>query len=131
MAFTYKWSVTSLKVKDEVNADGETLPNAVVQTYWKVVGTDGNGNSGEFSGATPFTAASVPAGSFVAFADLTEDTVIGWIKNAVTGPNGYMDHIDSQIQKRIDADIVAEKTGADLPWSTETTPTPEPEADPE
>lgn len=130
MAFTYQWSVTSLKVKDEVNADGETLPNAVVQTYWKVVGTDENGNSGEFSGATPFTAANVPAGSFVAFADLTEETVLGWIKNAVTGPAGYMDHIDTQIQKRIDADIVAEKTGADLPWVV-TPPTPEPESDPE
>jgi hypothetical protein len=130
MAFTYTWSVTSLKVKDEVNSDGETLQNAVVQTYWKVVGTDENGNSGEFSGATPFTAKDVPAGSFVAFADLTEEAVLGWIKNAVTGPAGYMDHIDNQIQKRIDADIVAEKTGADLPWSV-TPATPEPESAPE
>ena len=71
MALTYTWSVTSLKVRDEVNADGETLSNSVVQTYWKCTGTDENGNSGTFSGATPFTAANVPAGSFIAFAYLT------------------------------------------------------------
>lgn len=117
MAFTYNWSVTSLKVKDEVNADGETLQNAVVQTYWKVVGTDGNGNSGEFSGATPFSAANVPAGSFVAFADLTEETVLNWIKNVVNGDASYKAHIDGQIQKRIDAEVSVEKSGAALPWA--------------
>lgn len=132
MAFTYEWSVTSLKVKDEVNADGETLPNAVVQTYWKVVGTDENDNTGEFSGATPFTAANVPAGSFVAFEDLTEETVLGWIKNVVNSDESYKAHIDSQIQRRIDQEVSVEKSGGDLPWSTEVTPTPPvPEVTPE
>jgi len=130
MALTHTWSVTSLKVKDEVNSDGETLQNAVVQTYWKVVATDENGNSGEFSGATPFTAKTVPAGSFVAFADLSEETVLGWIKNVVNSDASYKEHIDQQIQRRIDAEIVAEKTGADLPWAV-TPLTPEPESAPE
>lgn len=125
MTFTYTWSVTSLKVKDEVNADGVTLPNAVVQTYWKVVGTDENGNTGEFSGATPFSAANVPAGSFVDFTDLAEETVLGWIKNVVNGDASYKAHIDGQIQKNIDAEISVEKTGDALPWSTPVTPDPE------
>ena len=127
MAFTYTWSVTSLKVKDEVNADEVTLPNAVVQTYWKVVGTDENGNTGEFSGATPFSAANVPAGSFVDFADLTEESVLGWIKNVVNGDASYKAHIDAQIQKMIDAEISVEKTGDALPWATPVTPEPESE----
>ena len=72
--FTWAWEVTQLKRKDEVNSEGATLSGAVCQTFWKVTGTDANGNTGEFSGATPFSAANTPAGSFVAFDDLTEFT---------------------------------------------------------
>jgi len=123
MAFTYTYTVRNLKVKDEVNAAGETLTNAVVQTYWDIVGTDEEGNEGSFTGATPFSAANVPAGSFTAFEDLEEATVIGWITNVIDSDPGYKAHIDMQIQKEIDKDIAVEKTGADLPWG-EATPTP-------
>ena len=123
MAFTYTYSVRNLKVKDEVNAAGETLTNAVVQTYWDIVGTDEEGNEGSFTGATPFSAANVPAGSFTAFEDLEEATVIGWITNVIDSDPGYKAHIDMQIQKEIDKDIAVEKTGADLPWG-EATPAP-------
>ena len=124
MAFTYTWAVTSLKVKDEINAEGETLTNAVVQTYWKVKGTDENGNTGEFSGATPFSAKTVAAGSFVPFAELTEETVLGWIKAVVDNDQVYKKHIDEQMQKMIDQHTVVEKSGSDLPWGT---PVPAPE----
>ena len=50
MALTYKYEVTSLKVKDEVSGN-TTYNNTVVQTYWKLTGTDENGNEGTFSGA--------------------------------------------------------------------------------
>ena len=123
MAFTYTYTVRNLKVKDEVNAAGETLTNAVVQTYWDIVGTDEEGNVGQFTGATPFSAANVPAGSFTAFEDLEEATVIGWITNVIDSDPGYKAHIDMQIQKEIDKDIAVEKTGADLPWG-EATPAP-------
>lgn len=108
---TFTWKVTGVKTKDEVNADGDTLQNAVVQTYWQKVGTDADGKTGTFSGATPFTAANVPAGSFVAFADLTEETVLGWIKSVVV--DGYEAHINAQIQKQIDDQTIQEPT---LPW---------------
>jgi len=123
MAFTYTYTVRNLKVKDEVNAAGETLTNAVVQTYWDIVGTDEEGNEGSFTGATPFSAANVQAGSFTAFEDLEEATVIGWITNVIDSDPGYKAHIDMQIQKEIDKDIAVEKTGADLPWG-EATPAP-------
>jgi hypothetical protein len=124
MAFTYTYSVRNLKVKDEVNAAGETLTNAVVQTYWDITGTDEEGNVGQFTGATPFSAANVPAGSFTAFEDLEEATVIGWITNVINSDPGYKAHIDMQIQKEIDRDVAVEKTGADLPWG-EATPAPD------
>ena len=124
MAFTYTYTVRNLKVKDEVNADGVTLTNAVVQTYWSVTGTDEEGNEGKFSGATPFSAANVPAGSFTAFADLEEATVIGWIEGVVNGDLDYKSHIDGQIQNDIDRNVATEVSGENLPWG-EATPAPE------
>ena len=123
MAFTYTYTVRNLKVKDEVNSEGATLTNAVVQTYWDITGTDEDGNSGQFTGATPFSAATVPAGSFTAFEDLDEATVIGWIANVINSDPQYKAHIDTQIQKEIDRNTAVEKTGADLPWG-EATPAP-------
>ena len=35
MSMTYTWEITSLKTQNQTNADGATLANAVVQTYWK------------------------------------------------------------------------------------------------
>lgn len=119
MALTLEYTVTGLKVKDEVNNDGVTLQNAVVQTYWKCIGTDENGNTGEFQGATPFSAANVLANSFVDFADLQEADVVAWIESVVDGDASYKAHIMQQIQKRIDVDIVQEKA---LPWATDVTP---------
>lgn len=121
MSLTLSYSVTSLKVKDEVNSAGETLTNAVCQTYWKVVGTDANGATGEFSGATPFSAASVNLESFVDFADLQEADVISWITAVVDGDPSYKAHIVGRIQAQIDADKVRETA---MPWATDVTPTP-------
>jgi len=112
MAITYAWAVTSLKVKDE----GSNI-NAVVQTYWTKTGTDEDGNTGVFSGATPFTSVDVPAGEFVAFEDLTEATVLGWIQGVFVGNEAYENHVNEQIAKQIDAkkNLVIEK---DLPWAS-------------
>ena len=114
MSLTYTWKVTGIKTRDEVNAEGETLQNAVVQTYWQKIGTDADGNEGTFSGATPFTAKDVPAGAFVPLAELTEETVIGWIQAVVVG--SYEEHVNGMIQKQIDDKTI---TDAKLPWAPE------------
>jgi len=127
--YTWAWEVTSLKKKDEVNSEGATLEGAVVQTFWKVTGTK-DGQSGEFSGATPFTAVNVPAGSFAAFDDLTEDTVLGWIQNIVNGDQGYANHISERVAAQIDEELVQD---AAMPWgdgSDVTPPTPADAVDP-
>ena len=126
MAITYTWKITGLKARDE---GGHT--NAVVQTYWQKIGTDENGNQGTFSGATPFTAADVPAGQFIPYEELTEEIVIGWIQSVVVG--GYEGHVNAQIQKQIDA-IVNPIVEPGLPWAPapvpEPAPTPEPTPSP-
>ena len=118
MNLTYTWKVTGIKTRDEVNAEGETLQNAVVQTYWQKIGTDAEGNEGTFSGATPFTAAEVPSGEFVPLAQLTEEMVISWIQAVVVG--SYEEHVNGMIQKQIDDKTI---TDVKLPWAPE-----EPEA---
>ena len=124
--YTWTWSVTSLKKRDQVNTEGATLAGAVVQTYWKVVGVDGSGNEGEFSGATPFTAVNVPAGSFAPFEELTEATVLGWIQAVVNGDQGYADHISQRIEKQIDEENTSD---AAMPWGDGSDVTPPVPAD--
>ena len=109
MAIEYTWAVTSVKTKTE----GEN-ENAVVQTYWTKTGTDEDGNEGSFSGATPFTSENTE--SFVAFAELTEEIVLGWIQAIVV--EGYEEHVDGQIQKQINEKI-APVTETAMPWATE------------
>jgi hypothetical protein len=121
MSLTYTWKITGLKKSDQVNTQGETLVGAVVQTYWECHGTDEQGNVGSFSGATPFTAENVPAGSFKPFNELTEQDVIGWIKKVVENDPSYKAHIDDQIMKQIHKPVVED---ADLPWATTETPDP-------
>ena len=117
MALTLEYKVTSLKVKDEVNSEGVTLTNAVCQTYWKVIGTDADGATGEFSGATPFSAATVASAEFKDFAELEEEDVLSWIQGVVDGDAGYKAHIEGRLQAQIDAGKVREET---MPWASET-----------
>jgi len=109
MAITYTWAITSLKTKTEGSNAG-----AVVQTYWSKTGTDDDGNVGTFYGATPFSSANTE--SFTAFADLTEDVVLGWVQAICVG--GYAEHVDGHIQKQID-EAITPVTVATMPWAPE------------
>ena len=110
MAITYTWKVTSIKTKTEGTNQG-----AVVQTYWTKTGKDSAGNEGTFSGATPFTTTTMPAGApFIALEYLTEETVLTWIKAVVVG--SYEDHVNGVIQKAID-DKVTPVAEAQMPWA--------------
>ena len=108
MAIAYTWEITSLKTKTEgSNAD------AVVQTYWKKIGTDSvSSETGEFHGATPLSSADVE--SFTAFADLTEANVLAWIQAVVV--EGYEEHVNAQILKQINEKITPFAI-PDLPWA--------------
>lgn len=113
MSITYTWSITSIKTKTE-----GTNVNAVVQTYWKKTGKDSADHEGTFSGATPFTTTTMPAGAvFVPFDQLTEEIVLGWVKAVVVG--GYEEHVNAQIAKQIDEKINT-VTEAKMPWAPET-----------
>ena len=109
MSITYTWEITSLKTKTVASTS-----DVIVQTHWKKIGTDVDGNEGTFSGATPFPVTTVAAG-FTAFADLTEAQVLGWIQGKVVG--SYEEHVNQVIQKQID-ETVTPVTDSDIPWAT-------------
>tara|TARA_E500000081_G_scaffold49140_2_gene52416 strand:- start:1581 stop:1922 length:342 start_codon:yes stop_codon:yes gene_type:complete len=111
MSMTYTWKVIEMKIKDQTNADGDALKDAVIGTLWSKTGKDTDGNEGTFQGATPFTAENTPKGSFTALAELKESDVLGWIQAQVTGD--YETHVNGKIQEQIDNQAIKE---TDLPW---------------
>lgn len=121
MALTLTYKITGLRKRDQVNSEGEVLQGAIVQTYWECEGTNENGEKAKFSGATPFSAQDVPAGSFVPFEQLTEETVISWIQNVVETSIGYKEHIMERILEQIDAVNVVD---APMPWAADSEVTP-------
>lgn len=112
MALTYTWAITSLKKTSDGNVE-----NAVVQTYWTCTGTDEDGDSGVFNGATPFPLSDVNPEAFVPYEELTEADVIAWVQAVVVG--AYKDHVDAQINKQIalKKNPVEEVPSNALPWS--------------
>ena len=109
----YTWKLTSLKRKDSSD-----LKNIIVQTYWEKTGTDENGNTGTFVGATPFDLSTVDPDNFVKYEDLTEKMILSWIQSVVVGT--YEEHVNAQIQKQIDeiAHPTTEVT-SDFPWENQ------------
>ena len=112
MSLTYTWKLTAL-----TKANSAELTDVVIGTRWECTGTDQDGNSGTFNGATPFNLAEAGGENFVPFDQLTEEIVLGWIQAVVV--DGYKDHIDSQILKQIahKKSAVVELTGDQLPWA--------------
>jgi hypothetical protein len=115
MTITYTWGVTGMKA---TTVGSES--NYVVQTYWTKTGTDANGNTGTFSGATPFTP-DPQQSDFTPFDQLTQEIVLGWIQPVVTG--SYEEHVNGVIAKQI-ADKVNPVVEPPLPWAPPTPPTP-------
>jgi hypothetical protein len=121
MIMNYTWKLD--RIKRKTTSD---VTNAIVQTYWTKTGTDDAGNEGTFSGATPFPLETVDSENFIAYEDLTSETILGWIQGVVVGD--YEEHVNGQIAKMIDATVSPENEDneADFPWTT-STETPEPE----
>jgi hypothetical protein len=129
MALTYEWKLTGLKKQDTAD-----LSDLVVGTRWELKGTNSDDVFGKFSGATPLDLPDADEENYVAYADLTETQVLGWIKSIVSGSgsSNYMEHINEQIQKEIDEKVHTqlEVNSNDLPWSETSGSAPQEDAAP-
>ncbi len=117
MAINYTWTIKSLS-----KTTSNDLEDVIIGTRWECTGTDdSDGVSGTFAGATPFSLNSVDPENFVEYSSLTQEQVIGWIKNTVSGstPTNYWPHISERIQKAINdkRGVIRNVDETDLPWS--------------
>lgn len=92
MAITYTWDITNIRKAPTL----EGMNNVVVHVRWTKTGTDENGTTGQFQGATPLVA---PSGDFTPYEELTKEQVLGWVQNIVV--DSYEQHVNEQIQKQI------------------------------
>ena len=92
MAITYTWDITNIRKAPQL----EGKDNVVVHVRWTKTGTDENGTTGQFQGATPLAA---PTGDFTPYEQLTKEQVLGWVQAVVVG--SYEQHVNEQIQKQI------------------------------
>jgi hypothetical protein len=93
MAISYTWDITNLRKAPQL----EGMDNVLVHVRWSKTGTDANGTTGIFQGATPL---SLPtSGSFTPYEELTKEQVLGWVQAVVIGT--YEQHVNEQIQKQI------------------------------
>ena len=101
MTTTYTWQIA--------NMERNTADDGVVVCHWRCTGVDGD-NSASAYGTTSHTPDPTAAG-FVPYADLTEETVLGWVHAAVD-----KDDIEAAIADKIDA--MANPTSASgTPWA--------------
>lgn len=112
MTLTYVWKLKSIKKQDNPSAQ---LEDIIVQTYWQLTGTDENGDSGTFNGATPFDPQQVDPNNYTQYSNLTEAQVLGWIQDVVTNNESYKTHIDEQILGQIQSKPIVEVT-ENFPW---------------
>ena len=109
---TYSWQVLKLDTRAQTNADGVSLADAVIVIQWSRVGTDSDGNSAKIVGYTKLSAENTAAGSFTAFADLTEEQVVGWLDTLNSAE--LIASYDAKIEEKRQRGIT---TSRDIPWS--------------
>ena len=122
MAITNTWSVTDMQHTD---ADG-----GVFLVYWSMVAANVTGQDSEGNDVTDYTATEggklrceydASSSSYIAYADLTEDDVLGWVYASLVEGEETSEEAKARIetdrtakvQKQIDA---ATSTASGVPW---------------
>ena len=97
---TYTWTIVNM---DRLTADG-----FVVTVHYNVSATDGTYNASTY-GTVGYTAQ--PGVTYVPYADLTQEMVVGWVKASLGEAT-----VEASLQSQIDAQInPVQESG--MPWS--------------
>ena len=99
------WKVESMVVKPQ---DG-SLTDVVVTAAWRCTAVDGDHSASNY-GSMGFAS---PSGDFIAYPDLTEDTVLGWIwANGVDKAE-----VEANVARELDMQVNPPTVAKPLPWS--------------
>ena len=94
------------------NLERNTSDNGVVVAHYRVDAVDGEYTAGAY-GSLGFTP-DPTADDFIAFENLTEETVISWVKESLGGAEKVAE-IEAALQAKIDEDK-SPTVVAGLPW---------------
>ena len=102
---TITWNISQLDCVPQAPEGADY----VVTAHWQCMGVDGV-YSGQFYSTTSF---AVVEGAFTAYADLTQDQVLGWIWANGVDKDATEAAVEGQIEAQKNPPIVAPP----LPWS--------------
>jgi len=102
MSTTTTWNISQL--------ERETADGYVFTAHYTVSSTDGTYNAGAY-GSIGFERPE----TLVAYADLTKEVVIGWVKEAIGGADKVAE-IEAALQKQLDEQKAPSKASG-TPWS--------------
>ena len=102
MSTTTTWNISQL--------ERETADGYVFTAHYTVSSTDGTYNAGAY-GSIGFERPE----TLVAYADLTKEVVIGWVKEAIGGADKVAE-IEAALQKQLDEQKAPSKASG-IPWS--------------
>ena len=101
MATTNTWKIAQL--------ERETADGYVYTAHYTVDANDGTYNAGAY-GSVGFEKPE----TLVPFADLTEETVVGWVKAAIGGDDKVAE-VEAALQKQLDEQAAPTKASG-TPW---------------
>jgi len=104
MPATFTWTISNL----EYNNDAD---QGVTVAHWRCTGVDGDNTASSYG--TTSHSPDPSADGWVAYADLTEATVLGWVHDQVS-----QEDTEAAIQAKLDA--MANPTSlSGMPWAAE------------
>jgi len=98
---TFTWSIANL--------ESNTADGGVVVAHWRCDGVEGELSQGAY-GTVSFTP-DASADGYVAYADLTEETVLGWVHGELS-----KDDVETAITNKL-AQLANPPTQSGLPWA--------------
>ena len=108
MTITNTWSVVQMDAYPE--ADGET--DVVFSVHWTLTGTDGTYTGSVYGSQSVTTDLDAP---FTAYADLTQQQVISWVKDAMGADQ--VASLEANVAQQISDQITPPVVTPALPWS--------------
>lgn len=110
MAFTYEWKIVEL---ERNVADG-----GVYMTHYTVKVTDDETGKSQTMNATYGFSPDASDASFVAYEDLTEEMVIGWIQGQGSPDfDTLKDEVESRLADALNL-VLNPVTATGMPWAT-------------
>ena len=105
---TYTWN--NKTVDTYPNLDGNA--DVIFNVHWRLTGEDADGNVGSTYGTIALDTSDLS--DFIAFADITEDMINGWVEAAMGEDEvqAKKDAIDAQIEEKINPTVVTKQIGA-------------------